>query len=128
MHIAVFQKLSTVLWQQRKSSTRGIEISEDTFKVTASKLQEELIGIIENEKDLNDYELIVYKYVFISELGMPLLEDLDVEISEDGFSLHVIPDNLEFDLLRRLDDVFDRFELRFMPNEYNIIKLKFLLK
>lgn len=128
MHIAVFQKLSTVLWQQRKSSTRGIEISEDTFNVTASKLQEELIGIIENEKDLNDYELIVYKYIFISELGMPLLEDLDVEISEDGFSLHVIPDNLEFDLLRRLDDVFDRFELRFMPNEYNIIKLKFLLK
>lgn len=116
------------MWQQRKSSTRGIEISEDTFNVTASKLQEELIGSIENEKDLNDYELIVYKYIFISELGMPLLEDLDVEISEDGFSLHVIPDNLEFDLLRRLDDVFDRFELRFMPNEYNIIKLKFLLK
>ncbi|WP_295609263.1 hypothetical protein [uncultured Methanobrevibacter sp.] len=52
---------------------------------------------------------------------------MDIEISDDGFNLHVIPDNLEFDLLRRLDDEFDRFELKFMPNEYNIIKLKFLL-
>lgn len=87
-----------------------------------------MADIIENEKEVNDYELIVYKYLFISELGIPLLEDLDVEISEDGFSLYVVPDNLEFKLLRRLDDEFVRFELKFMPNEYNIIKLKFLLK
>lgn len=91
------------------------------------KLQEELIDIIKNNKEVNDYELIVYKYVFISELKVPLMEDLGVEINEDSFVLYIIPDNLEFDLLRKLDDVFDRFKLSFMPNDYNIIKLRFLL-
>ena len=91
------------------------------------KLQEELIDIIKNNKEVNDYELIVYKYVFISELKVPLMEDLGVKINEDSFILYIIPDDLEFSLLRKLDDVFDRFKLSFMPNEYNIIKLRFLL-
>ena len=91
------------------------------------KLQEELVDIIENNKEINDYELIVYKYVFISELKVPIFEDLGIGIDEDSFVLYIIPDDLEFELLRKLDDVFDRFKLSFMPNEYNIIKLKFLL-
>ncbi|MBE6501022.1 MAG: hypothetical protein E7Z79_01115 [Methanobrevibacter thaueri] len=98
-----------------------------TFERIASKLQEELIEIIKSNKELNDYEIIVYKYVFISELGIPLLEDLGVEITEDSFILYIIPDDLEFDLLRNLDDAFDRFEITFLPNSYNILKLKFKL-
>ena len=66
--------------------------------------------------------------MFISELKIPLLEDLDVEISEDSFILHLIPDDLEFSVLKKLDDSFDRFEISFMPNDYGLIKLKFVLK
>lgn len=90
-------------------------------------MQEELYDIISSNKEVNDYELIVYKYVFISELGVPLLEDLGVEIKEDSFMLYIIPDDLKFSILRKLDDVFDKFTLSFMPNDYNIIKLKFSL-
>ena len=43
-----------------------------TFEKIASKLQEELIDVIKSNNELNDYEIIVYKYVFISELGIPL--------------------------------------------------------
>ena len=102
-------------------------MSDDTFDVVASKLQEELTDIIKSNKEVNDYELIVYKYVFISELNIPLLEDLGIEIDEDSFILYIIPDDLKLDLLRKLDDAFDRFEATFMPNSYNIIKLKFKL-
>ena len=98
-----------------------------TFEAIASKIQKELAEIIQNNKVLNEYELIVYKYVFISELNVPLLEDLDIEISLDSFILHVIPDDLEFELLRKLDDNFNRFEISFLPNSYNILKLKFKL-
>ena len=97
------------------------------FEAIATKLQDELADILKNNKEVNDYELIVYKYVFISELRIPLLEDLGIEIDEDYFALYIIPDDLEFSMLRRLDDVFDKFEISFMPNEFNIIKLKFLL-
>lgn len=99
-----------------------------TFNAIASKLQDELIEIIQSGKEVNGYELIVYKYVFISELKIPLFEDLGVEIDEDFFILYIIPDNLEFDVLRNLDDAFDRFTITFLPNSYNIIKLKFKLK
>lgn len=102
-------------------------MSDETFDVVASKLQEELIDIFKNNKEVNDYELIVYKYVFINELKIPLLEDLGIEIDEDCFMLHIIPDDLEFKLLRKLDDAFDKFEIDFMPNQYNIIKLRFKL-
>nr|WP_294998524.1 hypothetical protein [uncultured Methanobrevibacter sp.] len=98
-----------------------------TFEAIASKIQKELAEIIQNNKELNEYELIVYKYVFISELNVPLLEDLDIEISQDSFILHVIPDDLEFGLLRKLDDNFDKFRISFLPNNYNVIKLKFEL-
>ena len=107
--------------------TRGIEITEETFEAIASKLQEELIDVIENDRQVNDYELIVYKYIFISELGVPLLEDLGVEIIDNGFILYIIPDNLDFNLLRKLDDEFDKFRLFFAPNDFQLIKLKFLL-
>ena len=66
--------------------------------------------------------------MFISELKIPLLEDLGVEIIDDSFILYVIPDGLEFDMLRRLDDIFDKFSLSFMPNPFNIIKLRFTLR
>lgn len=98
-----------------------------TFEAIANKIQLELAEIIQNNKELNEYELIVYKYVFISELNVPLLEDLDIEISQDSFILHVIPDDLEFGLLRKLDDNFDKFRISFLPNNYNVIKLKFEL-
>lgn len=71
-----------------------------TFEAVAVKIQDELADIIKNKKELNEYELIVYKYVFISELEIPLLEDLEVEITEDSFILYVVPDDLEFELLR----------------------------
>ena len=96
-----------------------------TFDAIASKLQEELTGIIVGGADVNEYELIVYKYVFISELKVPVVEELGIEIAEDSFILYLIPDDLEFSLLRKLDDAFDRFKLVFMPNEYNVIKLRF---
>lgn len=90
-------------------------------------MQDDLVEIIQNDKEVNDYELIVYKYLFISELGVPLFEDLGVEITEDSFILYIIPDDLKLSLLYKLDDAFDKFEVSFMPNEYNIIKLKFKL-
>ncbi|MBE6490910.1 MAG: hypothetical protein UIB31_03210 [Methanobrevibacter sp.] len=105
---------------------RGIEITGETFDVIAQKLQEELTDIIKSKKEVNDYELIVYKYIFISELKIPLLEDLGVEITDDAFILYVIPDDLQFSCLRQLDDVFDKFEMSFMANEFNILKIKFL--
>ena len=90
-------------------------------------MQDELADIIKNNKEVNDYELIMYKYIFISELKIPLLEDLGVEVSEDSFILYIIPDGLELDLLRKLDDLFDRFKVIFMPNPYDVIKLRFEL-
>jgi len=68
-----------------------------------------------------------YKYVFISELKIPLLEDLGVEFIEDAFILNIIPDDLELSILRKLDDGLDKFQVTFMPNSYNIIRLKFTL-
>ena len=37
-----------------------------TFDEVASKLQCELADIIMNRKEVNEYELIVYKYLFIN--------------------------------------------------------------
>ena len=98
-----------------------------TFKAVSSKLQDELVDILKSEKEVNDYELIVYKYVFISELGIPLFEDLGVEINDDSFVLYIIPDDLQFAQLRDLDDAFDKFTITFLPNSYNLLKLKFRL-
>ena len=98
-----------------------------TFEAIASKLARELSEIIESGRDVNEYELIVYKYVFISELEIPIHEELGVEITEDSFILYVIPDDLELKTLRDLDDAFDKFTVSFMPNSYNILKLKFKL-
>ena len=98
-----------------------------TFDVIASKLQSELVEIIKDNKEVNDYELIVYKYVFISELKIPLFEELGFELTEDSFILYIIPDDLEFSVIRRLDDALDNFKLTFMPNDYNLIKIKFEL-
>jgi hypothetical protein len=98
-----------------------------TFKALSSKLQDELVDILKSEKAVNDYELIVYKYVFISELDIPLFEDLGVEINEDSFVLYIIPDDLQFSQLRDLDDAFDKFTLTFLPNSYNLLKLNFRL-
>lgn len=104
-----------------------IEITDETFDAIACKLQDDLVDIIQNNTEVNDYELIVYKYIFISELKFPLLDELDIEIAEDYFVLYVIPDDLEFGFLRKIDDVFDRFEITFMPNSYGLIKMKFTL-
>ena len=98
-----------------------------TFDVIASILQSELVEIIKDNNEVNDYELIVYKYVFISELKIPLFEELGFELTEDSFILYIIPDDLEFSVIRRLDDAFDNFKLTFMPNDYNLIKIKFEL-
>lgn len=105
-----------------------IQITEETFDAIASKLQDELVGIIKNNVEVNDYLLVMYKYIFISEMKVPLQEDLGVQISDDSFILYIIPDDLELSLLRKLDDVFDRFDATFMPNPYNLIKLKFALR
>lgn len=96
-----------------------------TFDEIALKLQDELADIIINGRNVNDYELIVYKYIFSSELGVPIFEDVNFEIDDDSFAVHVIPDDLELSLLRRLDDAFDKFNVTFMPNPYNVVKLKF---
>ena len=98
-----------------------------TFKAIADKLQEELIDVIHSENEVNDYELIMYKYLFISELGIPLFEDGGIEMTGDSFILYVIPDDLEFSLLRKLADAFDEFKITFMPNSYGLIKLRFEL-
>ena len=98
-----------------------------TFNVIAGKLQEDLIDIIKSGKDVNEYELIVYKYVFITELGMPVHEELGVEIDDDSFILYIIPDDLKFTSLANLVEAFDKFEVTFMPNSYNILKLNFKL-
>ena len=63
-----------------------------TFRAVATKLRDELEAIIKSGKEVSDYELIVYKYVFITELAIPVHEDLGVEIDEDSFILYIIPD------------------------------------
>ena len=83
--------------------------------------------IIRNGLEVNDYLLIMYKYLFIAELKVPLHEDLGVEIDDDSFILYIMPDDLELALLRKVEDAFDRFMVTFMPNPYNLIKLKFRL-
>lgn len=98
-----------------------------TFEAISAKLQDELAEIIKSGADVNDYELIVFKYVFISELKIPLLEDFGIEITEDSFVLYIIPKNLEFGLLEKLVNAFDKFKARFKANNYNIIKLEFVL-
>ena len=55
------------------------------------------------------------------------MEDIGIEICEDSFVLYIIPDDLEFELLRKLVDAFDRFKVTFMANRYNILKLRFKL-
>lgn len=102
-------------------------MNDDYFREVGLKLQDELASVIMSNQEVNDYELIVYKYVFIRELEIPLVEDLAIEIDDDSFIVYMIPDNLAFDKLRMLDDVFDRFKIFFMPNRYNVVKLKFLL-
>lgn len=87
-----------------------------------------MADIIANGKELNQYELIVYKYVFISELEIPLHDELGIEIAENSFILYIIPDDLKLSLLHKLDDAFDRFEAVFMPNQYGLVKLKFELR
>lgn len=86
-----------------------------------------MASVIQNKKQINEYELIVYKYMFISELGMPLFDEKEIEIDSDSFTVHMIPDALEFDRLRKLDDAFYRFDLIFMPNVYNLLKIRFNL-
>ncbi|MBR3140595.1 MAG: hypothetical protein IKF11_06990 [Methanobrevibacter sp.] len=61
-------------------------------------------------------------------MKIPLLEDLGVEIDDGSFILYIIPDDLKFNTLKRLDESFDKFELIFMPNQYNLLKLKFVIK
>lgn len=106
---------------------RGIEISQETFEAIAFKLQEELMEIIKNDEDVNEYQLITFKYIFISELKIPLLEDLGIEINENSFSLYIIPDDLKLNVLTKLDNVFDKFQVSFKPNSYNLLKLNFKL-
>ena len=98
-----------------------------SFETVVGKLKGELKDIIENNKEVNEYELIVYKYVFINELKVPLLEDLGMEITQDSFILYIIPDDLKFDCLRKLADAFSEFDVTFMSNPYNLIKLRFRL-
>ena len=98
-----------------------------TFDAIAKKIQDELAEIIGNDVIVSEYELIVYKYLFISELGIPLLEDLDVVVTDNSFILYVIPDDLEFNVLEKLVNTFDMFKARFKANDYNIIKLEFVL-
>ena len=83
--------------------------------------------IIKNSDEINEYGLIVYKYVFLNELNIPLLEDLGIKINDDSFDLYIVPDDLDFNILRMLDDTFDKFKLKFKSNPYNIIKLRFTL-
>ena len=84
-------------------------------------------NIIKSNVEVNDYQLIMYKYIFISELKVPLQEDLGIQIEEGSFILYVIPDDLKLSILRKIDDAFDKFNVTFMPNSYNLIKLKFSL-
>lgn len=98
-----------------------------TFNEVASKLQDELAAVIESENQVNEYELIVYKYVFITELKIPVHDEFGVKMADDSFILHIIPDDLELELLKKLDDVFDRFTVTFMPNSYGLLKLNFKL-
>ena len=121
-----------MVWLQQKKYLKKmiycrlvIKISLETFDVITSKLQDELVDIIENNIEINDYQLIMYKYIFITELEIPLLEDNGIEIGDDSFILYIIPDDLDFDLLKKLDFAFDKFKLSFMANKLNVLKLRF---
>ena len=81
-----------------------------------------------SDAEVNDYELIVYKYLFITELNVPVHEELGIRVTEKSFVLYIIPDDLEFGILENLVNTFDRFEAIFKANSYNIIKLEFVLR
>ena len=98
-----------------------------TFNRVALKLQDELAQVIKSKKQANEYELIVYKYVFITELEIPVHDEFELEITDDSFSLHLNPDGLKLSLLEELDKAFDRFTITFMPNSYGLLKLNFKL-
>lgn len=98
-----------------------------TFNALSDKIQDELVDIITNDVDVNEYQLIMYKYIFITELKIPVHEELGIEILENSFVLYIIPDDLDFELLERLVNAFDKFKVRFRANGYNIIKLEFEL-
>ena len=104
-----------------------INIASETFEVITSKLQDELSDIIKNHVEVNDYQIIMYKYILITELEIPLLEDIGIEINEDSFILYIIPVDLDFGVLKKLELAFDKFKLSFMANKLNVLKLRFRL-
>ena len=103
----------------------GIKITEDTFIQVANQLQKDLIDIIEEDIELDDYKVILYNYLFTKELDFPVLH---IERDNNYFIIHVLPDDLSISDLASINEVFDRFNIMFLPNSENLIRLKFILK
>ena len=104
----------------------GIAITKETFSQVAETLQNELIDLVKIGNKLDDYQIILYNYLFTKELDFPTLH---IEIKENHFILYVVPDDLSVKHLRLIDDTFDKFELTFLENsQENSIRLKFTYK
>ena len=91
----------------------------------SKQLQKELIGVIRTNAEIDDVKEILYTHLFTHELDLPVLH---FEKDGDSFILDVLPDDLTLNHLRVIDDVFDKFEILFMPSKDTLIRLKFVLK
>lgn len=81
--------------------------------------------MIQSGRGIDDYEIILYTHLFTHELDFP---SLHIEIKEDSFILHVLPDDLKVSHLKIIDDLFDKFELVFLKNSRkNLLRIKFIM-
>lgn len=87
-------------------------------------MQKELSALVKTGDDLDDYQVILYNYLFTTELSFPIMH---IEIKENSFILHVVPDDLKVKQIRLIDDAFDKFELVFLSNSpEKLMRLKFI--
>lgn len=89
----------------------------------ARQLQLELIDVIENDVEIDDVKEILYNHLFTHELNLPVL---NIEKDDNSFILHILPDDLELNHLRKIDDIFNRFGFVFMPSKDTLIRLKII--
>ena len=88
-------------------------------------MQIELIEVIGTGTEIDDVKEILYNHLFTHELNLPVLH---IEKVDNSFILQVLPDDLELKHLRVIDDVFDRFDIVFMPCQDTMLRLKFVYR
>ena len=84
-----------------------------------------MIEVIKTDADIDDIKEVLYNHLFTHELDLPVLH---FEKDDNSFILEVLPDDLKLNHLTEIDEIFDKFEIVFMPSKDTMIRLKFILK